>query len=49
MSPLQFHGLLNTALREHSRKTGKAIVTNPFTVNLLHCDSSEAVLHILQE
>jgi hypothetical protein len=49
MSPLQFHGLLSTALREHCRKTGKAFVTNPFTVNLVHCDSSEAVLYILQE
>ena len=46
-SPLQH--LFDAALREYSRKTGKDIATDPITTRLLRCDSSDAVLGVLQE
>jgi hypothetical protein len=49
MSFSQFQGLFNTALKEYSEKTGKNIATDPLTAKLLPCDSSDAVLAILQE
>ena len=45
----QFQDLFNAALREYSQKTGKDIATEPLTMRLLHCDSSDSVLGILQE
>ena len=45
----QFQSLFDAALKEYSRKTGKDIATEPLTTRLLRCDSSDAVLGILQE
>ena len=45
----QFQDVFDAALREYSQKTGKDIATDPLTIKLLRCDSSEAVLEILQE
>ena len=45
----RFQDLFNVALREYSQKTGKDIATDPLTARLLPCDSSDAVLEILQE
>ena len=45
----QFHDLFDAALLEYSQKTGKDITTDPLTVKLLCCDSTDAVLSILQE
>jgi hypothetical protein len=44
-----FQDLFDTALREYNRKTGKDIATDPLTTRLLRCDSSDAVLGVLQE
>ncbi len=44
-----FQDLVDTALRQYSQKTGKDIATDPLTARLLLCDSSDAVLGILQE
>jgi hypothetical protein len=46
---LNFQSLFDAALREYREKTGKDIETDPLTARLLHCDSSDAVLEILQE
>jgi hypothetical protein len=46
---LQFQDLFDAALREYGQKTGKDITTDPLTARLLHCDSSDAILGILQE
>ena len=46
---MQFRDLFDAALREYSQKTGKDIATEPLTIKLLHCDSSDSVLGILQE
>ena len=45
----QFQDLFNAALREYTQKTGNDIATDPLTARLLPCDSSGAVLEILQE
>ena len=45
----QFHDLFEAALREYSQKTGNDIATNPLTTSLHKCDSSDAVLVILQD
>ena len=45
----QFQDVFDAALREYRQKTGKDIATDPLTTKLLRCDSSEAVLEILQE
>jgi hypothetical protein len=45
----RFQDLVDAALRQYSQKTGKDIVTDPLTARLLPCDSSDAVLGILQE
>jgi hypothetical protein len=46
----QFQDLFNAAIREYREKTGKDIATDPLTARLLlYCDSSDAVLGILQE
>jgi hypothetical protein len=45
----QFQDVFDAALREYRQKTGKDIVTEPLTMRLLHCDSSDSVLGILQE
>lgn len=45
----QFQGLFDAALREHRQKTGKDIATDPLTTSLQNCNSSDAVLGILQE
>jgi hypothetical protein len=45
----QFQDLFDSALREYNQKTGKDIATEPLTTRLLRCDSSDAVLGILQE
>jgi hypothetical protein len=45
----RFQDLFNKALSEYSEKTGKDITTDPLTARLLPCDSSDAVLAILQE
>ena len=44
-----FQDIIDAALREYSRKTGKDNATDPLTIKLLRCDSSDAVLGILQE
>jgi hypothetical protein len=44
-----FQDLIDAALREYSRKTGKDIATDPLTARLLRCDSSDEVLGALQE
>jgi hypothetical protein len=49
ISRLQFYDLFDAALKEYNRKTGIDIVTDPLTVTLLDCDSSDEVLDILQE
>jgi hypothetical protein len=49
VSFLQFRDLFDAALREYSQKTGKDIATDPLTSRLLPCDSSDAVLSILEE
>jgi hypothetical protein len=49
LSSSRFQDLFNTALREYNQKTGKDLATEPLTARLLHCDSSDAVLGILQE
>ncbi len=41
--------LLDAALSAYREKTGKDVATDPLTVRLLRCDSSDAVLGILQE
>ena len=45
----QFQDLFDSALLEYNQKTGKDITTDPLTARLLCCDSSDAVLGILQE
>ena len=45
----QFHHLFDAALSEYNKKTGKDIATDPLTFLLQDCDSSDAVLEILQE
>jgi len=45
----QFQVLFDAALWEYSQKTGKDITTDPLTDRILCCDSSDAVLSILQE
>ena len=45
----RFQDLFNAALREYSQKTGNDIATDPLTASLLPCNSSDAVLAILQE
>ena len=49
VSFLLFRDLFNAALKEYSQKTGKDIATDPLTARLLLCDSSDAVLSILEE
>ena len=44
-----FQDLFDAALREYSQKTGKDITTDPITARLRHCDTSDAVIGILQE
>ena len=44
-----FQHLFDAALREYNRKTGKDIATDPLTTRLLRCDTSDAVLGVLQE
>ena len=46
---LLFRDLFDAALKEYSQKTGKDIATDPLTARLLLCDSSDAVLSILEE
>ena len=46
---LQFQDLFDAALREYRLKTGKDIVTHPLTAKFNDCDSSDAVLRILEE
>jgi hypothetical protein len=48
-SPSQFQDLFDAALREYRQKTGNDIATDPLTTRLQCCNSSEAVLGILQE
>jgi hypothetical protein len=49
VSVSQFQHLFDAALRQYREKTGKDITTEPLTTGLLRCDSSDAVLGILQE
>ena len=49
LSVSQFQAIFDAALREYRQKTGKDIATEPLTAKLLRCDSSEAILEILQE
>ena len=44
-----FQDLFDAALREYSQKTGKDITTDPLTARLRDCNTSDAVLDILQE
>jgi hypothetical protein len=45
----QFQDLFDAALWEYNQKTGQDITTDPLTARLLCCDTSDAVLGILQE
>lgn len=45
----QFRDIFNAALTEYTQKTGKDIAADPITDSLLPCDSSDAVLAVLQE
>lgn len=45
----QFQVLFDAALCEYNQKTGKDITTDPLTAKFLSCNSSDAVLGILQE
>ena len=49
VSFLQFQDIFSAALREYSQKTGKDIATDPLAVRFLNCNSSAAVLDILEE
>ena len=49
LSVSRFQAIFDAALREYRQKTGKDIATEPLTAKLLRCDSSEAILRILQE
>ena len=44
-----FQNLFDAALSAYREKTGKNVATDQLTVRLLRCDSSDAVLSILQE
>jgi hypothetical protein len=44
-----FQNLFDAALSAYREKTGKDVATDQLTVRLLRCDSSDAVLGILQE
>lgn len=48
-SSLQFKDIFDAALREYRLKTGKDIATHPLTAKFNDCDSSDAVLRILEE
>jgi hypothetical protein len=45
----KFQDLFDAALNPYSDKTGKDIMTDTLSARLLPCDSSDAVLKILQE
>jgi hypothetical protein len=45
----QFQDLFDAALSEYRQKTGKDIATDPLITSLQNCNSSDAVLGILQE
>ena len=49
MQHSNFQNLFDAALSAYREKTGKDVTTDPLTVRLLRCDSSDAVLGILQE
>ena len=49
VSSSQFQDLFNAALEEYSQKTGKEITTDPITTQLRDCNSSGAVLNVLEE
>jgi hypothetical protein len=46
---VQFQDLFDTALSEYCQKAGNNIATDPLTVRLSDCKSSDAVLEILEE
>jgi len=49
VSSSQFQDLFNAALEEYSQKTGNEITTDPLTAKLRDCNSSGAVLNVLEE
>jgi hypothetical protein len=49
VSSPQSQDLFNAALEEYSQKTGKEIATDPITARLQDCNSSDAVLNVLEE
>ena len=49
LSLSQFKDIFNAALTQYTQKTGVDISNDPITVSLLPCDSSDAVLAVLQE
>ena len=48
-SSSQFQAIFDAALNEYSRKTGKAIDSDPLTIELRTCRSSDEVYEVLQE
>ena len=43
-----FQPILDEALKEYRRKTGKELVTHPLAEEIKGCDSPEAILTVLQ-
>ena len=44
-----FQNLFDAALSAYREKTGKDVATDPLTLRLLRCDSSDEVLGVLQK
>ena len=47
-SSSQFKAILDAALSEYKTKTGNDLISNPLAKELQSCESSEAVLDIIQ-
>jgi hypothetical protein len=44
-----FESLLNTALQDYAKRTGKKLENHPFTKKLRNCDSVDSITSVLQE
>ena len=44
-----FESLLNTALQDYAKRTGKRLENHPFTKKLRNCDSVDSITSVLQE
>ncbi|KAI9439765.1 hypothetical protein H4582DRAFT_2128228 [Lactarius indigo] len=47
-STSNFQTILDSALKEYKKKTGKELITHPLTEEITSCDSPEAILTVLQ-